>query len=123
MIRIIIIDDNPGFLQQLKGFLHNCGVIDVVGEGLNGEQAVNLVQELKPDLVLMDVRMNEVNGLEATRQIKDISPSTAIIILSGYDYQEYRVAASARGAEGYVVKKHMAEELCPAIQRVMHLVE
>lgn len=119
MIRTLIVDDNPGFLQQLRDFLNTCENIEVISEAVDGEQAITLVMEKKPELVLMDVRLNDINGLEATRRIKDISPETVVIMLSNYDFQEYRDAAAVRGAAGYVVKKQMGEDLCPTIKRVM----
>ena len=93
--------------------------INVVGEANDGVEAISKARDLEPDLVLMDVRMAGMNGLSATQQLKDEYPQMAIIILSTYDLQEYREAARARGASGYVVKMHMAEELLPTIHRAM----
>ena len=82
-----------------------------IGEASDGEEAISKARDLNPDLVLMDVRMGGMNGLNATQQLKDEYPQMAIIILSAYDLQEYREAARIRGASGYVVKMNMAEEL------------
>lgn len=119
MINILIVDDNPDFCKRVRDFLEDCPEIKVLGEVNSGEKAISKTRDLKPDLVLMDVRMSGMNGLDATQQLHDEFPSPAIIILSAYDLNEYREAARVRGAKGYVVKMNMAEELLPTIQRVM----
>ncbi len=119
MIRTLIVDDNPGFLKRVRDFLVTCEGIEVVGEASDGEESISKALDLNPDLVLMDVRMGGMNGLNATQRMKDELPEVAIIILSKYDLHEYREAARIRGASGYVVKMHMVEELLPTIRRVM----
>lgn len=119
MIKIFLVDDNPGFLKRVKDFLATCEGIKVIGEASDGEGAISKTLELKPDLVLMDVRMGGMNGLNATQHLKDEIPEVAIIILSKYDLHEYREAARIRGANGYVVKMNMVEELLPTIRQVM----
>ncbi|MCD4803359.1 MAG: response regulator transcription factor [Anaerolineales bacterium] len=119
MIKTLIVDDNPGFLKRVKDFLATCEGIEIIGEASDGEQAISKTLELNPDLVLMDVRMGVMNGLNATQRLKDELPDLVIIILSKYDLHEYREAARIRGADGYVVKTSMVEELLPTIQQVM----
>ena len=119
MINILVVDDNPDFCKRVRDFLADNPGINVIGEANDGEEAISKTLDLKPDLVLMDVRMGGMNGLNATQQLKDEYPQMAIIILSTYDLHEYREAARIRGASGYIVKKNMAEELLPIIQRVM----
>lgn len=119
MIKTLIVDDNPGFLKRVRDFLATCERIEVVGEAKDGEESISKALDLKPDLVLMDVRMGGMNGLNATQRMKDELPQVAIIILSKYDLHEYREAAKLRGANGYVVKMNMVEELLPTIRRVM----
>jgi DNA-binding NarL/FixJ family response regulator len=119
MINILIVDDNPDFCERVRDFLAVDPGINVIGEANDGNEAISKALELKPDLVLMDVRMAGMNGLNATQQLKDEYPQMAIIILSTYDLHEYREAARIRGASGYVVKMNMAEELLPTIQRAM----
>lgn len=119
MIKILLVDDNPGFLKRVKDFLATFEGIEVIGEASDGEGAISKTLELKPDLVLMDVRMGGMNGLNATQRLKDEIPEVAIIILSKYDLHEYREAARIRGADEYVVKMNMVEELLPTIRRVM----
>ena len=119
MIKTLIVDDNPGFLKRVRDFLAPFNNFDVIGEASDGEEAVSKALDLKPDMILMDVRMGGMNGLNATQRLKDELPEVAIIILSKYDLHEYREVAKIRGADGYVVKMNMVEELLPTIRQVM----
>ncbi len=119
MIKTLIVDDNPDFLKRLREFLETLDECEIIGEANDGDEAITKSRGLKPDLVLMDVRMGGMNGLSATQRLKDEFPEVVIIILSSYDLHEYREAARIRGASGYVVKMNMAEELLPTIQRVI----
>lgn len=116
-IRALIVDDNARFRRRLKQFLASVPFVDVIGEAATGQEAVAAGLELKPDLVLMDVRMPGMNGVNATRRLKDEVPQTKVIVLSVYDLQEYKDAALASGASDYVIKKSMIEDLIPAIRR------
>lgn len=118
-IRILVVDDNDAFRRRIKEFLASEPDIEVVGEAADGEQAILKAKELQPDAVLMDVRMPGTNGLDATRQLKNEMPEIKVIMLSRFDVEEYREAARARGASGYVVKRGLIEELLPAIRRVV----
>ena len=119
MIRTLIIDDNPGFLKRVRNFLTAYDQVEIIAEASDGEEAISLALDHNPDLVLMDVRMGGMTGLNATQRLRDELPEIAIIILSKYDLHEYREAARIRGANGYVVKMNMVEELLPTIQRVI----
>jgi DNA-binding NarL/FixJ family response regulator len=119
MINVLVVDDNPNFRKRMADFLLAFEDYSVIGEASDGEQAISLALELNPDLVLMDVRMGGMNGLNATRRLSDEMPDLPIIILSKYDLLEYREAARIRGANGYVVKMNMDEDLLPTIQQVM----
>ena len=119
MIRTLIVDDNPGFLRRVRYFLTSSNHFDVIGEASDGEEAVSKALDLKPDMILMDVRMGGMNGLNATQRLKDELAEVAIIILTKYDLHEYREVAKIRGADGYVVKMNMVEELLPTIREVM----
>jgi len=120
MINILIVDDNPGFRKRVGDYLVSCDGCEIIGEASDGEEAISLALDLNPDLVLMDVRMGGMNGLNATQRMKDEIPEVKIIILSKYDLHEYREAARIRGASGYVVKMSMADDLLPTIQQVMN---
>jgi DNA-binding NarL/FixJ family response regulator len=115
-IRTLVVDDNAGFRGHIKEFLACEPDIEIIGEAADGQEAILKARELKPDLVLMDVRMPGTNGIEATRQLKDEMPELKVVILSLFDLQEYREAAMVSGASGYVVKKCLIEELLPAIR-------
>ena len=115
-IRIMIVDDNATFREQLKEFLASEPDIEVVGEAADGQEAIRKARELQPDVVLMDVRMPGINGIHATRQLKEEMSEVKVIILSLYDIDEYRKAALDSGASGYVVKKSIVQELLPAIR-------
>ena len=119
VIRVLVVDDNAGFRRRLEEFLSAEPDIEVVGEAADAQEAMRRVRELKPNVVLMDVRMPGTNGLDATRELKDEMPEVKVIMLSRFDVEEYREAARARGASGYVVKRDLIEELVPAIRRVV----
>ena len=116
VIRTLIVDDDASFRRRVKEFLASEPDIEVIGEAADGQEAFLKTRELQPDLVLMDVRMPGVNGVDATRQLKDEMPELKVIILTIFDMQEYRKAVMASGASGYVVKKSLIEELVPAIR-------
>ena len=119
IMRTLIVDDDALFRRRVKELLATQPDIEVIGEAADGREAVLKARELEPDLVLMDVRMPGTNGINATRQLKDEMPELKVIILTIYDLQEYREAARARGASGYVVKQSLIEDLLPAIRRVV----
>ncbi|MGA9348090.1 MAG: response regulator transcription factor [Anaerolineae bacterium] len=116
IVRTLIVDDDASFRRRVKELLLSEPDIEVIGEAADGQEALLKTRELQPDLVLMDVRMPGTNGIDATRQLKDEMPELRVIILTIFDMQEYREAAMASGASGYVVKKSLIEELVPAIR-------
>ena len=115
---IMIVDDSSEFRHQLKKFLLYESEINIVGEASNGKQAIAKAIKLKPDIVLMDVSMPVINGLEATRKILADIPETKVVMLSIYDIEEYKQAASETGAVGYVIKKNVVSELLPTIKKL-----
>jgi DNA-binding NarL/FixJ family response regulator len=116
--RTLIVDDDASFRRRVEEILACEPDIEVVGEAADGQEAILKARELRPDLVLMDVRMPVMNGVHATRQLKGEMPGLKVIILSVFDLQEYREAAMASGASGYVIKKFLLGELLPAIRGV-----
>jgi len=118
VIRTLIVDDHADFRRRLKEFLASEPEIEVVGEAGDAQEAILKARELQPDLVLMDVRMPGINGISATRQLKDEMPELKVLMLSLYDIDEYRKAALDSGASGYVVKIKLVQELIPAIRAV-----
>lgn len=117
-MRTLVVDDSPLFLQTICSFLESLETIEVVGSVMNGRQALEQAEALQPDLVLMDLQMPEMNGLEATLQLRRLSPSTRIIIVSMHDSPEVRSACQAAGAHGSVPKQRMYQELPAEIRRI-----
>jgi DNA-binding NarL/FixJ family response regulator len=92
---------------------------EIVGEANNGEEAVELTKKLRHDIVVMDIAMPKLSGIEATKQIKALHPGTAILVLTGYDYDEYVFALIEAGAAGYLLKEASGDELINAIRLVV----
>lgn len=117
-IKLIIADDHALFRDGTKSLLEQEPDIEVVGEASYGNEAVELVNKLRPHLVLMDIAMPKVNGIEATRQIKARYPATAVLILTAYDNEEYILALLEAGAAGYLLKNVSGKDLVNAIRAV-----
>jgi NarL family two-component system response regulator LiaR len=117
-IRVVLCEDHLITRQGIRRLLEDEKGLEVVGEASNGEEVIQLVNEIKPDVILMDVAMPKLNGIEATRQIKIISPKTSILILSAYDDDEYVFALLKAGANGYLLKNVSGSELVRAIKTV-----
>lgn len=117
-IKVLIVDDHAVLRQALKMLLENQNEVDVVGDAGNGREALEACERLHPDVVLMDMVMPGLNGLEATRQIRRRVPKAKILILTGYMEDEQILAALRAGASGYVVKKSDVQELLLGIQTV-----
>ncbi len=115
-IRVIIADDHPAFREGLCRLLGEGQELEVVGQAADGEEAVNLSKTLNPDVAIIDVSMPKLNGIEATRQIKESSPDTAVLIVSAYQYQSYILASIRAGAIGYLTKDTPLDELLGAVR-------
>src|SRR5947207_3166820 len=118
MIKLLICEDQTLLRQGLVAVLGLEPEIEIVGEAANGSDAVEKVAELQPDIVLMDVRMPIMDGVEATRIITNQHPKTRVIILTTYDYEEYVFEGVKAGAMGYVLKDTAAADLAQIINRV-----
>jgi DNA-binding NarL/FixJ family response regulator len=116
--RLMIVDDHPLVREGLKARLSALPSIDVVGEAGDADEATRLVAETGPDLVLMDVGMKDVNGIELTRQLLADRPQLLVLILSMYDNPEYVNRAMQAGARGYVLKDAPASDIVDAIAAV-----
>jgi DNA-binding NarL/FixJ family response regulator len=114
----LVVDDDARLRRCIAKILASTPEIEIVGEATSGPEAIELSRELRPDLVLMDVRMPGSNGLETTEQLKREMPQVQVIILTTYDLAEYRDAAIESGASGYVVKRALSEHLVPTIRDV-----
>ncbi|MDR5694613.1 MAG: response regulator transcription factor [Armatimonadota bacterium] len=117
-IRILIVDDHALFREGIRMILEAQPDIEVVGEAEDGEQALALVEEVRPDVVIMDIAMPGIGGLEATRRIKAAHPEVRILALTMHDHKEYVLPMLGFGASGYVVKRAAASELVQAIRSV-----
>jgi DNA-binding NarL/FixJ family response regulator len=119
VIRVLIADDQALFRRGLYVVLGTEDTIDVVGEAEDGMAAIAKAEELAPDVVLMDVRMPRVNGIEATRRIREILPTTRILMLTVSDEEDDLYEAIKAGANGYLLKEISVEEVAGAIHAVM----
>jgi len=117
-ISIVLVDDHVVVRQGLKALLNAEPDLEVVGEAENGQQAVTLVREKTPDVVVMDVAMPQMNGHTATRQILKANPSSRILVLSTYTSDECVTELLHVGAKGYLMKQTASNELCQAIRQV-----
>jgi len=115
-IRIVIADDHIVVREGTRELLQKESDLEVVGEAGDGEETVELVRKLKPDVAIVDIAMPKLNGIEATKQIKAISPSTAVIILTAYDYDQYVFALLEAGATGYLLKDVRGQEVIKAVR-------
>ena len=118
-MRIIITDDHALVRDGLRSMLEDEPGLEVVGEAANGREALELCRSLRPDLVLMDVRMPEMDGLEATRAIKQELPSTSVLMVTMHENPDYLLEALSAGAAGYVLKGASGDRLVNAIQRTL----
>jgi len=115
-LRVLVVDDNEGFRGSLAALL--CGEdLEVVGEAANGAEAIERVRELAPDVVLMDIRMPEMDGIEATRRLKALRPSLEVVALTGLEEQRAVRDMLVAGAAGYVLKDSAGDEIVHAVRR------
>jgi DNA-binding NarL/FixJ family response regulator len=120
MINILLVDDQNLIRQGLKALLELEPDLQIIGEAENGKIAINLVETLQPNVILMDIRMPVMDGVMATQQICQQFPATNILILTTFDDDNYVAAAIKYGAKGYLLKDTPSEEIAAAI-RAVHL--
>jgi len=117
-IRILLAEDHVVVRQGTRQLLERERDFEIVGEAGDGEEAVHLASQLKPDVVVMDVAMPKLSGIEATKQIKAVLPTTRVLVLTGYDYDEYIFSMLEAGAAGYLLKSVSGDELISAVRAV-----
>ncbi len=116
--RVLIVDDHPVFRQGIRDVIETGPDIDVVGQAADGEVAMELAYDLMPDVILMDVNLPTINGLQVTRRIKSVMPETKIVVLTGYDDVEQVFHALRAGASAYCPKDVTPESLIQTIEAV-----
>ena len=117
--KVVIAEDHTILREGLKALLSSDPELVVCGEAENGKDAINMVQRLNPDIILMDLSMPKIHGLEAIREIRKTSPSTKVLVLTVHDNEEYISATLRSGASGYVLKNDSYEELLASIKSVL----
>ncbi len=118
-IRILLVDDHAVLRDGIRALLDLHDDIEIVGEASEGKEAIEKAQELVPDVVVMDIAMPGMDGLEAARRIRKKNPAVKVLVLTQYDNKEYVLLAIKAGADGYVPKRALGVELVSAI-RAMH---
>lgn len=116
MFKVLLAEDDASFSEALEAVLHADGRFEVVGRARNGFEAVALAQKLKPDAVVMDIEMPELDGIEATRRL---CPAIPVLAISGYDYEERVLDIRDAGAADYVRKARIEDELCIALAAML----
>lgn len=117
-IRLLIADDHPVFRQGLRAMLNSNDRYDVIGEAADGDQAVRGALELSPDVVLMDLRMPGLNGIDATRKILEGNPDVGVLVLTMFEDDDSVFAAMRAGARGYLLKGSEQDEVLRAIRSI-----
>jgi DNA-binding NarL/FixJ family response regulator len=118
-VRILIVDDSQAWRRSVCLLLQEYLNVVILCESLDGLDAVRKSEELQPDLILLDIGLPNLNGLEAARQIRKVSPGSRILFLTSYDGPEFLREALSIGALGFVVKSHAAHDLLAAVRAVM----
>ncbi len=117
--RLLIVDDHDLMRESTRLMLEGAPGLEVVGEAVNGRHALELCRQLLPDLVLMDVRMPEMDGLTATRAIKEELPAISILLLTAYDSNDYRREGASVGAAGYILKDAPRQQLLEVVRKAL----
>jgi DNA-binding NarL/FixJ family response regulator len=118
VIRVLLADDQELVRSGFRLILELADGIEIVGEAADGREAVRLAKELQPDVVLMDVRMPELDGIEATRRLRHAGVDARVLVLTTFDLDEYVYAAVRAGASGFLLKDAPREQLVTAVQTV-----
>jgi DNA-binding NarL/FixJ family response regulator len=116
--RIVLADDHAMVRQLVRGIIHERGDLRVIGEAQDGIELLELLQEIIPDLIIVDISMPRLRGLEATKEIKKAHPEVKVLILTMHKSEEYLAMAMSYGADGYMLKEEIDFGLHSAIQTI-----
>ena len=117
--QLLIVDDHDLMRETTRLMLEGEPDLEVVGEAVNGRHALELCRQLRPDLVLMDVRMPEMDGLTATRAIKEELPAISVLLVTAYESDDYRWEGASAGAAGYILKDAPRQQLLEAVRKAV----
>lgn len=117
-IKVVLADDHVVVRSGIKNLLENEGEVEVIGEAANGEEAIQLVKEVTPDLLIIDIRMPVMNGLDATKKLNQLKDPTKVLILSMHDDEDYILQSIECGASGYLLKDTSKDEFMKAIRTI-----
>lgn len=117
-IKVLLADDYVPLREAIRHLLEDEPDIEVIGEAGDGEEAIELTTKVHPDVVVMDIAMPKLNGIEATKRIKALHPATAVLILSSYDDEEHVFALRQAGVAGYLLKETAGSDLLHTIRDV-----
>jgi DNA-binding NarL/FixJ family response regulator len=117
--RLLVVDDHDLMRETTQLMLEGQPDLEVVGEAVNGRQALELCRQLRPDLVLMDVRMPEMDGLAATRAIKEELPEISVLLVTAHESDDYRREGASAGAAGYVLKDAPRRQLLETVREAL----
>ena len=119
-IKIFIIDDNPGFIAAAKRFLQTNERVSIIGFAVSGEEALDHLNGLRPDIVLVDYVMEEFNGIETTKALKSLIPAPKVIMATQHDISQYEETAREAGVDGFVHKTDFGKLIFPMIEKLVN---
>lgn len=117
-LRVLVVDDNESVRRSICQILHSQAEIELICEAVDGADALQKVSEYQPDVVLLDITMPRMNGLEVAEFLKQKFPSIRVLIVSQHDTRGFQWGAVAAGVSGYVIKSNVGKDLIPELQRI-----
>ncbi|WP_274617524.1 response regulator transcription factor [Nesterenkonia sp. AY15] len=118
MLRLVVADDHPIMRAALRAYVDSAPDMECIGEAANGLEVIELVRETKPDVVIMDLKMPKMGGVEATAEVMTIAPNTSVLAVTTFSSEGHALQALNAGAKGYIVKDATAEQVLDAVRQV-----